>query len=54
MIKYSDPVSINDVKEIEIQIKNELKNITQENIQEKVNTVKKLIKKRNKIIINSK
>lgn len=54
MIKYSDPVSINDVKEIEIQIKNELKNITQENIQEKVNILKKLIKKRNTIILNSK
>ncbi len=53
-IKYSDPVSISDVKEIELNIKNELKNISKENIKDKVSTLKKLINKRNTIIKNNK
>ena len=54
MIKYSDPVSIDKVTEIEQNIKNEIKDITKDNLKDKISKIKKLIVKRNTIIKNNK
>ena len=54
IIKYSDPVSTNEVSEIEEEIKKEIKNITKENVNEKCKMLKKLLKKRNAILKDNK
>ena len=54
MIKYSDPVSIDEVAEIEQNIKDEIKSINADNLQQKIAKLKKLITKRNTIIKNNK
>ena len=54
MIRFSDPVSIDEVKDIEDSIINEIKEINDENIKEKVKNIKKLITKRNTIIKDKK
>lgn len=54
IIKYSDPVSISDVQEIEEKIKTEIKCINDNNVKEKSINIKKLITKRNTIIKNNK
>ena len=54
MIKYSDPVSIDKVNEIEQNIKDEIKSINTDNIKDEISKIKKLIKKRNEIIKNNK
>ncbi len=54
MIKYSDPVSINEVKNIEADIKETIKSINEDNVKESVKELKTLIKKRNAIIKDKK
>lgn len=54
IIKYSDPVSTDEVSEIEEEIKKEIKNITKENVNEKCKILKKLLKKRNAILKDNK
>ena len=54
LIKYSDPVSIDEVKDIEDNIINEIKDITKDNINDKVKVIKKLITKRNTLIKDNK
>lgn len=54
LVKYSDPISIDEVKDIEESIKKEIKEIDGDNLTEKCDTIKKLLKKRNLIIKNNK
>ena len=54
MIRYSDPISIEEVKEIEEEIKNEIKSLNDDNVTEEVKKIKKLINKRNTIIKDNK
>ena len=54
IIRYSDPVSTNEVSEIEEEIRKEIKNITKENAKEKYKILKKLLNKRNIILKDNK
>ena len=54
MIRYSDPVSIPEVTEIEKNIKDEIKSINDDNVKDKISIIKKLIKKRNQICKDNK
>jgi hypothetical protein len=54
MIRFSDPVSISEVKDIENEIKKLIKIVNKENVNEVVDSLKKLITKRNTIIKDAK
>ena len=54
VIRYSDPVSIDEVKEIEEMIKNQIKTINDANVKDRVKSIKKLIIKRNTIMKDNK
>lgn len=53
-LKYSDVVSIEEVKEIEENIKTLIKNINQDNLEDSKIEISKLISKRNRIIKDNK